>query len=191
MLPAGLEPAACGLGIHRSIHLSYGSSSVFQNVTRYHCPLPSPLWGKLWGLFHKGLQYTDRPLLMIAAEMQVPECHADVPGPHQNLHRRRVNAAHDPPTCKNMAQVREGKIRHTRLAYCMRKRCAKESVRFIHTGPKHRAISRYTHSNCLQRGGQHPIHRHAATLAILGVGCSHGNYSAAAVDVFPGQQEQL
>src|SRR4029434_8114440 len=42
VLPAGLEPAACGLGIHRSIHLSYGSSSVFQSLMQYHCPLPSP-----------------------------------------------------------------------------------------------------------------------------------------------------
>src|SRR6266699_3884030 len=29
VLPAGLEPAACGLGIHRSIHLSYGSMAYF------------------------------------------------------------------------------------------------------------------------------------------------------------------
>jgi hypothetical protein len=65
----------------------------------------------------------------------------------------------------------------------MRQRCAEESVWFTRTSPKHRASNRYTHSNCLQRGGQHLIHRHATTLAILDIGCSHSKYSAVEVDV--------
>ena len=85
----------------------------------------------------------------------------------------------------------ERKIHHTHLAYCMRKRCAKGSVWHTRTGPKYRAIGDCTHSNCLQRGGQHLIRQHATTLAILDIDCSHSNYSAAEVDVFPGQREQL
>jgi hypothetical protein len=61
------------------------------------------------------------------------------------------------------------------LAYYMRQRCAKESVWHTRTGPKYRAIGGYTHSNCLQRGGQHLIHQHATTLAILDIDCSHSN----------------
>jgi hypothetical protein len=144
--------------------------------------------GKLWGLFRKGLQYTDRPLLLIAGAMCVPGCHADVLVPHQSLHRWQIDATHDQPTHKGMAQVMEGKIHRTRLAYCMRKRCAEGSVWCTRTGPKHRAISGHTHSNCMQRGGQHLIHQHATTLAILDIGCSHSHYSAAEVDVFPGQR---
>src|SRR5262245_5911047 len=91
--------------------------------------------------------------------------------------RWQVDTTHDQPTRKNMAQVIEGKIYHTRLAYCMRKRCAEGSVWFTRTNSKHRASNGYTHSNCLQRGGQHLIHRHATTLAILDIGCSHSKYS--------------
>jgi hypothetical protein len=158
---------------------------------QYHCPLLSPLEGKLWGLVRKGLQYTARPLLMIAGEMRVPECHADVLVPHQSLPRWQGDATHNQPTRKSMAQVIEGKIYHTCLAYCMHKRCAEGSVQFTRTSSKHRASNGYTHSNCLQRGGQHLIHRHATTLAILDIGCSHSKYSAVEVDVFPGQREQL
>jgi hypothetical protein len=128
VLPAGLEPAACGLGIHRSIHLSYGSHSIFQKLTRHPCPLPSPLWGKLWGLFRQGLQDTDRPLLVITGEVPVPECHTDVLMSHQGLHRSQIDTAHNQLTRKGVVQVMEGKILHTRLAYRMRKCCAEGSI---------------------------------------------------------------
>jgi hypothetical protein len=52
---------------------------------------------------------------MIAGEMRVLECHADVLVPHHSLHRWQVDATHDQPTRKNMTQVIEGKIYHTRL----------------------------------------------------------------------------
>ena len=128
---------------------------------------------------------------MIAGEMRVPECHADVLVPHQSLPRWQIDATHDQSTRKSMAQVIEGKIYHIRLAYCMRKRCAEGSVWFTRTSSKHRASNGYTHSNCLQRGGQHLIQQHATTLAILDIGCSHSNYSTAEVDVFSGQREQF
>ena len=110
---------------------------------------------------------------MIAGEMRVLECHADVLVPHQGLHRWHGDATHNQPTHKNVAQVMEGKNCYPRLAYCIRKRCAEGSVWFTRTGLKHRAINRYTHSNCLQRGGQHLIHQHAMTFTILDIGCSH------------------
>jgi len=149
---------------------------------RYTVPFPLPCGGKLWELFRKGLQYTDRPLLMIAGEMCAPECHADVLVPHQSLHSWQVDATHDQPTRKSMTQVMEGKIHHTRLAYCMRKCRTEGLIEPTRTGLKHWAISRHTHSNCLQRGGQHLIHRHATTLIVFGVCCSHGHYPLAEVD---------
>ena len=67
VLPAGLEPAACGLGIHRSIHLSYGSTiysmaSVILSLSvplllltssasilqRIECSTPNPPGNSLW-----------------------------------------------------------------------------------------------------------------------------------------------
>ena len=136
------------------------------------------------------VQYTASPLLMIAGEMRVPEYHIDVLMPHQSLHRWQGDATHNQPTRKSMAQVIEGKIYHTCLAYCMHKRCAEGSVQFTRTSSKHRASNGYTHSNCLQRGGQHLIRRHATSLTILDIDCSHRNYSAE-VDTFPGQREQF
>ena len=138
---------------------------------------------KIGGLFCTGLQYADHPLLMIAGEMCVLECHADVLVPHQSLHGCQVDAAHDQPTRKSMAQVMEGKIYHTRLTYCMCKCRTEGSIGLPRTGPKHWDISRHTHSNCLQRGGQHFIHRHATTLIVFGICCAHGHYPLAEVDV--------
>jgi len=73
--------------------------------------------GKLWGLFRKGLQGTDRLSLVIAGEVRVLECHTDIFVPHKGLYRWQIDATHDQPTRKGVAQVMEGKIRHTRLAY--------------------------------------------------------------------------
>src|SRR6266568_4283703 len=66
VLPAGLEPAACGLGIHRSIHLSYGSTAYFLTLHRLYglpCPITnarsSPV---LWSEFGHGRPQVD-PLM--------------------------------------------------------------------------------------------------------------------------------
>jgi hypothetical protein len=131
------------------------------------------------------------PVAYDPGEIRVPKCHANVLVPHQSLHRWQVDATHDQPTRKSMTRVIEGKIYHIRLASCMRKRRAEGLVWFTRTSSEPQASNGYTHSNCLQRSGQHLIHRHVTTLAILDIGCSHRNDSAAEVDVFPGQREQL
>ena len=74
---------------------------------------------------------------MIAGEIRVPERHADVLVPHQGLHHRQIDAAHDQPTREGMAQVMEGKIRPIRLAYHVCKRRVERPVWLTHTGPKH------------------------------------------------------
>src|SRR5215813_13944347 len=63
---------------------------------------------------------------MIAGEMCVSECHADVLVPHQSLHRWQIDATHGQPTRKGIAQVIEGEIHHTHLAYCMRNAVRKD-----------------------------------------------------------------
>ena len=57
MLPAGFEPATCGLGIHRSIHLSYGSSIIFFKGLRL-ITVPSPFhYGENCGDFSTNDQW--------------------------------------------------------------------------------------------------------------------------------------
>ena len=46
--------------------------------------------GKLWGLFRKGLQGTDRLSLVIAGEVRVLECHTDIFVPHKGLYRWQI-----------------------------------------------------------------------------------------------------